>query len=249
MLTAYLDESGHETKEWVFLAGFLGAEADWMEFAPKWKAGLGQRKSLHMSELRWKLPRTKKLLERLGPIPEEAGLIPVLGGARFADYEDLVSGTTEEKTLKGYMSCLFVLVISILRFVPDDQRVMLIFEQQKEYQPFADLALRIFADPILGPTSCNLTLDGKPKLAHWGFVPKGSTIMTDPADYFAFALREHHTNGGSKKDQWCSPILKSGGGRGIGQIMDREIIRDEIQGVLAMTAAAELDRIKAKFKQ
>lgn len=249
MLTAYLDESGHETKDWVFLAGFLGAEADWEEFIPKWKLALGQRKSLHMNDLRWKHDRTRRLLDRLGTIPEEAGLVPVLGGARFADYEDLVTGTHEEKTLKGYMSCLFSLVMSILMAVPNDQRVTLIFEEQRQYQPFADLALRIFADPVLGPQSCNLTIEGKPKLAHWGFVPKGSTIMTDPADYFAFALREHHTNNESKKARWCAPILKTQNGRGIGEIMNRENIRAQVRGAMTLAAIDEYERLKAKFQK
>jgi hypothetical protein len=75
MMTAYIDESGHEGKGWMFLAGYLGNEDQWKTFVPAWKAGLGpQRKSLHMTDLRWNKDRTKHLLKRLGPIPEGCGL-------------------------------------------------------------------------------------------------------------------------------------------------------------------------------
>src|SRR5690349_4944011 len=79
MLTAYLDESGHESKNWMFLAGFLGNEEQWRDFVPKWQAGLGpQRKCLHMTELRWNRERTQTLLRKLGPIPEQCKLEPMM---------------------------------------------------------------------------------------------------------------------------------------------------------------------------
>lgn len=78
MLTAYIDETGHETKDWMCLAGFLGTEYDWERFVPLWKAGLGpQRKLLHLTDLRWNKESTRKLLARLGVVPEQAGLVPI----------------------------------------------------------------------------------------------------------------------------------------------------------------------------
>jgi hypothetical protein len=107
MLTAYIDESGHESKNWMFLAGFLGTDEQWKSFVPLWKSALGpQRKQLHMSDLRWNTDGTKKLLARLGPVPSLSGLTPVLAGVRYGDYEDLVSGTRFEKEMKGWLVCL-----------------------------------------------------------------------------------------------------------------------------------------------
>ncbi len=89
MMRAYIDESGHEGKGWTFLAGYLGNEDQWKEFVPKWREGLGpRRKSLHLTGLRWNgshQHRTQNLLARLGPIPEECNLIPILGGVRYGD--------------------------------------------------------------------------------------------------------------------------------------------------------------------
>ena len=222
MLRAYIDESGHESKGWMSLAGFLGREEQWRDFVPKWKSALGpQRKFLHMRRLRWKKDSTKQLLARLGPIPEKCGLEAVMAGVRFQDYEDLVSGTPDEKLLKGYIACLIPMVIQILRGIPDDERIELVFEEQREYAPFVDMALPFAAMP----EPWKLTKDGRPKLAKWSFVPKGSTVMTDPADYLAFALREVWTDRKSKKAEWCKPILASGSGEGYGLIMQRDRIR------------------------
>ena len=40
MLRAYLDESGHEGKGWMALAGYIGRKEQWLDFIPKWKAPL-----------------------------------------------------------------------------------------------------------------------------------------------------------------------------------------------------------------
>jgi hypothetical protein len=40
MMRAYIDESGHEQKGWMFLAGYLGNKDQWCDFAKKWKVGL-----------------------------------------------------------------------------------------------------------------------------------------------------------------------------------------------------------------
>jgi hypothetical protein len=100
------------------IAGYIGNKEQWKLFVDKWKAGLGpQRKWLHMTDLRWKKDSTKKLLERLGPIPESCGLEGVMGGVRYADYEDLVVGTEDEKMMKGYHYCPAILSRSSLNLL------------------------------------------------------------------------------------------------------------------------------------
>jgi len=83
MLTAYLDESGQETKGWMFVAGFLGNDEQWKQFVPLWKEALGpQRRHLHMADLRWKKQRTKELLARLRRV--STSLRPVV--MEFSEY-------------------------------------------------------------------------------------------------------------------------------------------------------------------
>jgi hypothetical protein len=228
MFTAYVDETGHELERgWTFLAGFLGNEDQWSNFVPKWRVGLGpQRKSLHMSSLRWNNDSTRRLLARLGPIPEECCLRPIMAGVRFEDYADLVSGKPYKKQLKGYLTCLHALVIQVLRVIPGDERLEMVFEEQGEYEPFANLVLAIAAQQ--GPR----TSEGLPKLAKWSFVPKGSTIMTDPSDYFAFALAKIWSDPHSKKAKWCYPILNSGQGIGYGKVMQKDEIRPIITDIV-----------------
>jgi hypothetical protein len=229
MFTAYIDESGHELKRgWTFLAGFLGDEGRWADFVPKWRKGLGpQRKLLHMHELRWNLDRTRRLLDRLGPIPEQCKLVPVMAGVWLDDYEDLLSDGSEfNKELGAYLTCVHTLAIQVLRVIPDDERLEIVFEEQRQYEPLANRILASAAD--LGPR----TSDGIPKLAKWSFVPKGSTIMTDPSDYFAFALAQIWTDPGSKKTQWCTPILRSNQSVGIGNVLQRDEIRPIIADIV-----------------
>jgi len=247
MLRAYIDESGHEAKNWMFLAGYYGSCDHWEQFVSAWKEGLGpQRKSLHMSTLRWNKDRTKRLLAKLGPIPERCGLTGMLGGVKFSDYEDLVTGTPAARQLKGYMICLFPIVLQTLKALPHNERIELVFEQQNEYEPFVNMALPGLTVPDRHAPWL-MTSDGLPKLAKWGFVPKGTTIMGDPADYLAFALREAWTDKTSKKAKWCRPILSQGSGEGMGAILSRKTIRHIISSTYMLGFLEKFDRTMAEL--
>jgi hypothetical protein len=248
MLTAYVDESGHETKDWMFVAGFLGNDDQWKKFAPLWEAALGQRKVLHMKGLRWNQTRTKELLARLGPIPDICELTPVLGGVRVKDYEDLLEGTPAQKLLKGYVTCVYPLVVNVLRHIPKNERLEIVFEQQIEYQPFTECALAAIVSLRNEVPEWFLTVDGLPKLAKWSFVPKDSTIFTQPADYFVYALRQAYQDKKSKKTEWCSPILNSGKGTGIGAIMKRSEIRESMVRLPFMAMYAQALRGLGKIE-
>jgi hypothetical protein len=67
MLTAYVDESGQEQDDWMFIAGFCGSEDAGARVAGEWPKAIGpQRKSLHLNNLRFKHEREKRLLR--GPV-------------------------------------------------------------------------------------------------------------------------------------------------------------------------------------
>lgn len=226
MYTAYLDETGQQTNGWVFVTGFLGNEEQWSQFVPHWKDGLGKRTKFHMHELRWKHPRTKALLKRLGPIPESCGLKAVVGGVKYSDYQDLIAGSIVEKLSEGYIWCLFPLVLTMLKYIPSNERVELFFGPQDRYRDRALDLLDFFAKETLGdPRFC--TTHGLPKLAKWSFAPPGeNSIMFHPADYYASALAHVYHDKTSEKAQLCMPILDSN--KWVGKILNREEIRGQV---------------------
>ena len=144
------------------------------------------------------------------------------GGVRVSDYEDLIKGTGDEKLFKGYVACLMPIVTQVLRGISKDERVEFIFEQQREYAKSVDFVMNVAS---IKDAAWKVTSDGKPKLAKWGFVPKGSTLMTDPADYLAYALRHHYTDHKSQRAKWTNPILTCGSSEGYGVIYNRVQIR------------------------
>lgn len=232
MYTAYLDETGQQANAWIFVAGFLGQKEQWDCFIPQWKEALGpQRKRLHMKRLRWKKPSTKALLASLGPIPQACGLKAVAGGVKYSDYADLLRGTIVEKLSEGYLWCLFPLVLNILKYIPPDERVELIFGAQSAYKERALDLLSLIEKTTLEDTEfrdCR-TSSGLSKLAKWSFVPASSTIMLDPSDYYAYALAQYHHDKTSKKTEWCTPILDVPLGMPyVGRILSRDEIRGQV---------------------
>jgi hypothetical protein len=229
VLTAYLDESGQESKDYVFIAGFLGNDEQWKQFANDWKIGLGARHGLHMSRLRWAHPKKiEPLLKRLGPIPHNCGLEPLLGGVRVSDYDDLVKGTISEKLMAGYMTALYPLVIQMLKVVPSDERVELVFESQDRYEALVNSMLTNLCavkDPHF------FMSDGiTPKLANWKFVPKSSTMLTQPADFFAYTATQLYRDENSVKSRLCMPICPKGNkSTAIGAVMKRRTVRRTIE--------------------
>lgn len=225
--TAYLDETGQQANGWVFVAGFMGSEAQWKDFIPKWKSALGpQRKRLHTHNLRWRRPSTGKLLLRLSSIPSESGLIGIVGGVKYSDYEDLVEGTIVEKLSEGYLWSLYPLVETILKAVPKDERLELVFGNQPIYRERAMEVLSTIAEA--SPSNQEwITSSGIPKLAKWSFVPLESTILLDAADYCAYAWAQWYKNNNTQKAQWCRPLIESMNPWS-GKILTREEIRGQV---------------------
>lgn len=230
MLTGYFDEG------FVSVAGFIGTAAQWTDFVPMWKKALGQRQRLHMRQLRWKKDSTRRLLARLGPIPAACGLEGARGVVRVSDYYDLVAGTDDEVICTGYVACLIPMLTQLMRGTPKDERVELFFEEQRQYAEMIALTMNFFT--WRDHRTYLYTDDGLPRLARWGFVPKGTTIMTDPADYLAFALREAHTSPRSQKAMWCQPIFSSGSG--LGMTLTREQTRRIVRRAQQMFAEGRI---------
>jgi hypothetical protein len=198
MLTAYLDESGHESNDIVVVAGFLGNEEQWAQCDKAWTEGLGNRKSLHMNKLRWSHDSVRRSLATLGPIPHSCGLTAIVAGIQVQDYYDLVKGTRAEKLTCGYQIGVMVLIHAILKNTPTDETVKLVFEAQSTYERLANL--------MFNANKNQLTPTGKPRLSSIEYVSKDSSVLTQPADYLAYAMLQEIRNPTSKKAKWCKPI-------------------------------------------
>jgi hypothetical protein len=231
MITVYLDESEHsDASKYTVVAGFRGKKAHWDSFVPRWKQALGNRKTLHMKSLRWNHrsaeTRVRDLLATLGPIPYDCGLVPVYGAVKASDYFDLVKGHPKFENLGGYLLSIAHVFMLLLETVPVYERIKIVCEEQEGYEPSANQLFKIF----------RMTSHGGlyPKLVSIDFVPKGSTSLTEPADYLAFALGKSFSEPEGKKDLWCRPI--HGVGHQLqcrpGMWLNRDVARDTIRQIL-----------------
>ena len=208
MLHAWIDESGHEQKDdFMFLAGFLGSKDQWRRFADRWveMGGTPSFKTRHVVRDR---ERAESKLARLGSVPTSCGLRPMVAGVRMADYWDLVAGTDQERKSKGWLVCLYPLVIETLLSVPKDELVEFGFDSQDTYEIDAGHVFRAIEDC---PDERLRHSDGLTKVASWRFVPHGRTTLTQPADYLAYAWRSHMRDPNSEESRLTKPILDSAG--------------------------------------
>jgi hypothetical protein len=177
-----------------------------------------------MRELYWNSPRTEALLARLGPIPHRHGLTPVVGAVRVSDYADLLNNSVEQLMMCGYNCALYPVIISVLQAFPRE-RIKWVFEEQSQHEAAARTVFERFTE-----FNCQERLSGVE------FVSKGSTILTQPADYLSYATVQYLRDSTSKKAQWCKPIRTTV--RPLGMIVDRETIR-KIIGFTSSAAALQ----------
>lgn len=223
MLYAYCDESGHERQDqFMFLAGFVGNEDQWKLNDKKWNES-GGGEGFHTKNVVRKPTRAEPKLARLSSVPLYCGLRPIVGGVRMSDYWDLVSGTQFERRAKGWCVALYPLVLETILFIPKNERVEFIFDEQCEYQPFAERAMEAISE---FPNERLRTENGSPKLASLRFVHRERTIRTQPADFLAFALRSFFREPQSDAARLTRPILDCiASSRRIGEIFSREKVR------------------------
>lgn len=221
-ITAYLDESGHSGLGHVVVAGFFENESQWAAFAPAWEQALKPRKSLHMRKLRWKHSQAQRLLAKLGPIPYKYDLRPVFGSVFVKDYYDLVENTLHRVRLGGYVSSFFSIIEALNRLCPGHETVRIVCEIQKQYESFLRNMFWNFTRILAHPT--------KPYFKSIDFVTKDETMLTQPADYLAFAIAKYLEDPKSKKTVWSRPIVH---GQDIhGRLLTREQIRKVVRETL-----------------
>ncbi|MFQ5664682.1 MAG: hypothetical protein ACE5HL_12735 [Terriglobia bacterium] len=199
MLLAYMDESGTESGPVCVVAGFVGDEQRWETFDDDWKQARGKRKSLRMNNMRWKNPSTKKLLASLGPIPHKHGLNCISAVVSRADHKELVKPRIKDRFAKPWMLAFHLAFTKTMQWLPKNETIKFIFEEQREYRPYVDFihrALFVFQKR-------------DPRVVSIDFVRKGVTPCTEPADYLAYMVRETKSNPDSEKALMGQSILKN----------------------------------------
>jgi hypothetical protein len=236
LVFGYFDETFDEYSRTTWVAGHVGNEHAWTKYVANWKQALGDRKQLHMSDLRWKKPYTRTLLSRLGPIPAQSGLRPFVGGVCSKDIADLVAGTRLERYSNGYVVALIHLTIQAILSISDGEHLEVAFEDRDQTRGHAEDAL--FAMRVLGQFVDSdpglLNSDGSSKLRKDGFLRGSGTVLFDQADYLCYALLQRHRDPESEKAEWSKPILEHSGVEGDG-IMHRDMARGMFVELLKKT--------------
>jgi hypothetical protein len=230
-ITAYLDESQvtEDTKH-VIIAGFYGENSNWDALSEGWKGALRNRGGhLHMTDLRWNSAhaekRIKPLLERLGPLPYRQGLTPIYGATKISHFADLLKTNPEKAAFSGYIVCLSQILGSLCVHLPAHASLRVICEEQRVYQELAQKMFHLVAKWMAKRPD-------NPWLDEFGTVPKRSTFMTEPADYFAFAMGKFLDENGTKKDLWCRPIFNGADPKKTIKVFRREQAREATTIVL-----------------
>lgn len=228
MITVYLDESEQSVVDkYMAVAGFFGNDSQWTAFSADWKKALGPKNSLHMNELRIKSKpdRAKRLLDRLGPLPYKHGLQPICGVVRVKDYLDLIEdGDLAKKALHGYTACFSYILFALNKIVPGHESIKIVCEEQSQYGEQAYLMWRALRVKMSHPAN--------PYFSSLEFIPKDSSVLTEPADFLAYAVTHWCEDKNSVVSTICKPIL--GNGTSHGYRLDRAIVRDIISKTKAV---------------
>lgn len=203
MLTLYLDESYVETTGMYFLAGFAGSKSQWRKYGPRWKAVLSDygRSSLHMTDLRLGSQvslRHREMLERLGKIPSECGLIPVAGSVDKSEYRHRIKGNALEILMEGYVLAVIALLDGLRKWLPQGEQVNIYFEEQLRHVEQRRRVMQFWKATHRVPSGWSV-------IAEWDVIPK--CIQLHAADYLCYAFQQRNTDPNSQKARLTASIL------------------------------------------
>ena len=76
------------------------------------------------------------------------------------------------------------------------------------------------------------TPDGRRKLVSVEYIEKGQSLLTEPADYLAFAQLQQYRDAKSKKSELCAPILAlTRPGLARNHLAEKETLRQFVKGI------------------
>jgi hypothetical protein len=227
MITVYLDESRQDDPaSYMTIAGFWGNKEQWEALIPDWVKALGNRKSLHMKTLRLasKPKRARKLLTRLAMLPYKHGLTPIYGAVKMGDYWDIIENSPHARKLAGYCICLTAVMSRLSRTVPSQEKIKIVCEEQKVYE---EIAMQTYRQVRIG-----ISRPERPYFSGIEFIPKDSSVLTQPSDFLAFAVSHFHEDQYSQKSSLCISIF---GTRGTIDDFGMTMHRKNIRPIIART--------------
>ena len=229
MFTAYLDESGQEQDDCMFIAGYVGSEAAWGKFSGLWAKALGpQRTHLHMNRLRFIKLHEQKMLARAALVPKQCGLTPILVTSRLKDYADMLTLEGDSLIHAAYIMCCKAAVFAALKVVPSNERLEIVLERQDRYGLIAEQEIERISKSTEVPELL-LMEDGKTsKLANWRFIEKKDSALCEPADYLAYAFLQYARNKNSVRSRWTYPIIAADPKAGFSAAVQRETAKTVI---------------------
>jgi hypothetical protein len=247
MMTVFLDESGQEQDDWMFIAGYMGTDEAWRKFPDLWSKAIGpQRQHLHMTDLRFTKLAVQRMLARAARVPKQCGLIPIAAGVRLKDYADLINFDIESILPAPYIECCKAVTIFAMRALPLGERLEVVFERQDEYAWLAEMEFDEIASTVAHPEL--LMEDGKTsKLANWRYIAKNQTVLCEPADYLAYALLQHSRNKNSVKSRWTYPIIAADPASGAAALLGRKQVAQMMLPDKVELTKAALERIRQFF--
>lgn len=136
----------------------------------------------------------------------------VVGTVNTIDYADLITGTVGEVHGQGAPLALVPLFRSVLNWIPKEETLEVLMEGSESLGFYYERMLKMLSRISNG------------RIAKWGFLPKDSTCLIEPADYLAFHLSSFSDDQTSVQSRWTRPIVKSN--RFIVGRMPREEVRD-----------------------
>lgn len=171
-------------------------------------------------------------------------MTPIVAGVRHSDYIDLIRGSKLEMLFPSYMLCCVAAVIQALRFMPGEEPLEIVYEQQTVYEKRLTMAMGQLMD-LRAPEL--MLPDGRHRLANWRFASKSSTILTEPSDYLAYALLQQWRDKDSFKTRLCESDLEAHDQKGLGAIRNGVMIRkilDPSNLLAGLTKARNLREVR-----
>jgi hypothetical protein len=121
---------------------------------------------------------------------------------------------------------LYPLVIGVLNWIPKNERLNIVFEQQSTFAERREEILR-----VISRQKQFIMPDGKSQLAAWSSEPKNTQL--EPADALAYTVLQEMRDHDSERYKVCSPMM--GDGTFVGKIFPKSFARAMFEFINQMT--------------
>lgn len=165
ILHAYFDEHGHDGSSVYAIAGYVGTDEQWSTFTEKWSSTLERHYAFgpfHMVEFEasdidkksqfhgWSKDQKDALAKELFPLIPDSG-VRGLGQAILMDAFNGLSENAQQRLRDPYWVCFHNCIERLLKDIPEDDKVDLVFDRKDKYTGEALDRYRFLKDDWLPP--------------------------------------------------------------------------------------------------